>query len=98
MILIAFVALLAAGLGYVLVPRFGAVGFLVAAFLAFAAQFGWNSATGFEGLPWSESLAFFNDSLASYFGYNAQITYRAFAGPLAALGLTSVWALKSQRT
>ena len=90
MVLIAAVSVLAALLGVFLVPRLGALGFIIAAILVFAAQFGWNAATGYEGLPWADSLVFFNNSLSSYFGYNAQITYRAFAIPLAVLGLASV--------
>lgn len=87
MIVVFGVSILAVVLGTVLPLSWGALGFLGAAALLFLVQAGINTATGFEGIPISDSLLLFNDSYLSYVGFNLQITYRSFALPL--LGLAA---------
>ena len=71
--------------GMALPLRWGLLGFLGAAALLFLVHFGALVARGFEGASLEESLLLFNGSYATYLGFNAQITYRAFAVPLLAL-------------
>ncbi len=76
----------------VVVPLWWSVwGFLGAAALLFVAQVLVNAAGGYAGSPLSESLLLFGGSWVSYLGFNAQITYRAFALPLLVLGAVIIW-------
>lgn len=97
MIVTVLTCLLAAGLGWVLVPRTGVWGFALAALIAFLAQLAWRLAQGFEGLPWDETLALFNDSFLAYFGWSAQVTWRAFAAPALVLGIAGLIAQERNR-
>ncbi|WP_299367154.1 hypothetical protein [uncultured Tateyamaria sp.] len=98
MILLSF--MIAAGLtaGAILPLRWGVWGFVGAAAVLFLAQALVNTATGFEGIPISESLLLFNDSYLSYVGFNLQITYRAFALPLLALAIPFIFRLARSHT
>ena len=82
---------LAAILGWVTPLRWGVAGFLGAAALCYGVHFGMLTAMGFEGLPLQESLLLFEGSLSAYLGFNAQVAYRAFAGPLVLLAALMIW-------
>ncbi|WP_424970853.1 hypothetical protein [Dinoroseobacter sp. S76] len=88
--LVAGMSVLALGLAFAIPLRWGVIGYLAAAAMLFVLQFGVNAASGFEGASIEESLLLFNGSLLSYLGFNVQITYRAFALPLLALGAAMV--------
>ena len=89
-LVIAAIGLIVGGL----IPlRFGVWGFLGAAVAIFAVLFGINAASGFAGASIEESLLLFNGSWVSYFGFNLQITYRAFALPLLALATPFIFRL-----
>ncbi|WP_170565158.1 hypothetical protein [Ruegeria atlantica] len=77
-------------LGLIQPLRWGLLGFLGAVVVLFLTQFGVNAGSGFEGTTWEESLILFEGSLASYIGFNLQITARAFALPLFALAVVFV--------
>ena len=81
---------LALVLGLIQPLRWGLLGFLGAVVVLFLTQFGVNTGSGFEGTTWEESLILFEGSLASYIGFNLQITARAFALPLFALAAVFV--------
>jgi len=89
--ILAAITIFALVLGVLTPVRWGAFGFLAAASVLFLAQATINTATGFEGIPISESLLLFNDSYLSYVGFNLQITYRAFALPLLALAIPLIF-------
>ncbi|MEM8731679.1 MAG: hypothetical protein AAGF79_17360 [Pseudomonadota bacterium] len=72
-------------------------GYVAAALLLFLIQAAINTSMGFAGTSLEESLLLFNGSVASYIGYNLQITYRAFALPLFALALPLVFRLHKGR-
>ncbi|MEP4246460.1 hypothetical protein [Tateyamaria sp.] len=93
MILLIAITILAAILGAVLPLRWGVFGFLAATVLLFLTQAIINTATGFEGIPITDSLLLFNDSYAGYVGFNLQITYRAFALPMLALAVPFIFRL-----
>lgn len=93
MIMLVFTAALAFVLAALTPTRLGVIGFLLAALVLFAVPLGLNAASGFEGVPISESLELFGGSYASYFGFNLQITFRAFAGPLLILSAVYVFRL-----
>ncbi|MEM8577565.1 MAG: hypothetical protein AAGF60_06905 [Pseudomonadota bacterium] len=95
--LVAGICVLALACGAVMPLRWGVFGFLGMAMLLFAVQTGINTATGFEGTPIAESLLLFNDDWAAYLGFNLQITYRAFAGPLLVLGGVLIFRLSRTR-
>ncbi|MEO0389560.1 MAG: hypothetical protein AAF218_01330 [Pseudomonadota bacterium] len=83
--------------GVFLPLRWGAVGYLGVAALLFVVQVGVHTATGFDGAPIEETLILFNGSWPSFIGFNAQITYRAFALPLIALAVPLIWRLSRSR-
>ncbi|KEJ91083.1 hypothetical protein [Sulfitobacter donghicola] len=83
----------ALAVGIFLPLRWHLWGFLAASAALFIAQAGVSTAGGYEGLPFAETLVFFNESWASYVGYNLQLTYRAFALPLFALAVPFVFRL-----
>ena len=78
-------------LGGIVPLRWGVFGFIGAAALLFVAQVVVNAAGGYAGSPLSESLLLFGGSWVSYIGFNAQITYRAFAVPVLVLGAVIIW-------
>ncbi|WP_341368522.1 hypothetical protein [Yoonia sp. BS5-3] len=80
-------------LGACLPLRWGLIGFLSSVFLLFALQAGINVAGGFAGASIEESLLLFNGSYLSYLGFNLQITYRAFTGPILALTIPFIFRL-----
>jgi len=86
---------LAAALGILRPLGKGIVGFLASAAVLFFLQFLARTGSGFEGLPLSESIALFEDSWVAYFGFNAQVTYRAFALPLLVLAIFTIIAMGS---
>ena len=92
------VAALALGAALVLPLKWGLWGFFAAASAIFALQVGVNFVAGFAGASLEESLLLFNGSWASYFGYNLQITYRAFALPLLALAAPLIFRLSRARS
>ncbi|NOD90583.1 MULTISPECIES: hypothetical protein [unclassified Ruegeria] len=85
---------LALVLGLILPLRWGVVGFLGAVAVLFLCLFGVSASSGFEGASWEESLILFEGSVASYIGFNLQITARAFALPLLVLAVVVVWRFK----
>lgn len=91
MILLVGMIVAAFAIGLILPARWGVWGFIGAALILFVVQAGINTATGFEGIPISDSLLLFNDSYLSYVGFNVQITYRAFALPLLALAVPFIY-------
>ncbi|MDA9208268.1 hypothetical protein N9O61_05210 [Octadecabacter sp.] len=91
MILLLGISIAALGLGAVMPLRWGIIGFIAAAALLFVAQVLINAAGGYAGSPLDESLLLFGGSWVSYIGFNAQITYRAFALPLLILGAIVIW-------
>lgn len=93
MIFTLVIVVLALIAGFLLPLRFGVWGYLLVAFVLFALQVAINTASGFGGTPVSESLQLFNNSWTSYFGFNLQITYRAFALPLLALAVPLIFRL-----
>lgn len=93
MTLLIAITILALLLGAKLPLRWGVFGYLAAAALLFLIQAVINTATGFEGIPITDSLLLFNDSYAGYVGFNLQITYRAFAPPLLALAVPFIFRL-----
>lgn len=97
MIFLAISSAVAGVLGLFVVPRLGVLGFVLAALLTFAVQLGLNLSDLYEGFDWAGTMAFFNDSLGAYLGYEAKVTYRASAVPMAVLGLASVIGLGRQR-
>lgn len=78
---------------FFLPTHWGAAGFLGAALSLFVLHAGLNTAMGFAGTSIEESLLLFNGSWMSYFGFNLQITYRAFTLPLLAVAAGYVWRL-----
>lgn len=90
MMTVVFVTLVAGVLGFVLTPRWGVWGYLVAAGLSFALLVGIKTVGGFNGGSIEESLLLFNGSFAAYLGFNLQVSYRAFALPLLVLGAVAV--------
>ncbi|MCE8005575.1 hypothetical protein [Aestuariivita sp.] len=82
---------LAAIVAWILPLRWGVLGFLGAALGLFVVHFAALSAMGFEGEPLSESLLLFGGSWVAYFGFNAQVAYRAFALSALVLGAVVVW-------
>ncbi|GFE49918.1 hypothetical protein So717_16710 [Roseobacter cerasinus] len=97
MILTLAVSTAALAFGVLMPLRWGLPGFLNAAVTLFLAQFVLHSALGFEGSSIEESLLLFNGSWSAYLGFNAQITYRAFALPLLLLSAPLVWRLSKAR-
>lgn len=91
MIVLGLVTVAALSLAWVMPLNWGLAGFLGAVALLFALQVALNTAVGFEGTSVSESLLLFNGSWLSYFGFNIQVTYRAFALPLLALATVMIW-------
>ena len=91
MILLIVVSIASLVLGLIMPLRWGVLGFVGAAALVFVAQVVINAAGGYAGSPLDESLLLFGGSWVSYIGFNAQITYRAFAIPLLALGGAIIW-------
>lgn len=91
MVLLGIITLAALVMGGLMPLRWGAVGFVGAALLLFIVQVTANVLGGYAGSPLSESLLLFGGSWVSYVGFNAQITYRAFAVPLLALGAVIIW-------
>lgn len=98
MTLLIAITVLALIFGFFLPLRWGYIGYVAATILLFLAQALINTATGFEGIPISESLLLFNDSYLSYVGFNLQITYRAFTLPLLALATSFIFRLARSRT
>lgn len=95
MTLIFIIIALAAG---VFMPvRWGVAGFLAASIALFTALVAINAASGFAGASIEESLLLFNGSYLSYFGFNLQISYRAFAGPIFAFALPLIYRLSLRR-
>ncbi|MEO0632822.1 MAG: hypothetical protein AAFY52_01650 [Pseudomonadota bacterium] len=80
--------------GLLLPLRAGVIGFVAMAALLFLAMAGINTARGFEGTSIEESLLLFNNSWVAYIGFNAQITYRAFALPLLALAFPFIYRME----
>lgn len=80
--------------GLLLPLRTGVIGFVAMAALLFLAMAGINTARGFEGTSIEESLLLFNNSWAAYIGFNAQITFRAFALPLLALAVPFIYRMR----
>lgn len=89
--LVAVISALALALGILMPLSWGVLGFLGSAALLFFIQAGVNAGSGFAGASIEESLLLFNGSHASYLGFNAQITYRAFALPLLILSTVLVY-------
>ena len=95
MILTGISTALAALLGWALVPRWSAPGFVLAAVILLALHMAVLTLGGFEGSSWEESLLLFNGSVAAFLGFNFQVSYRALALPIFVLGLVSVWRIRS---
>ncbi len=93
MMLSVAIAVVALAVGSVMPTRWGVYGFLAAAAGLFLVQFAVNAGTGFAGSSLEESLLLFIGSVASYLGFNLQITTRAFALPLLALALPVIFRL-----
>ena len=91
MILVGIITIAALVLGGLMPLRWGVVGFVGAAAVLFIAQVVVNALGGYAGSPLSESLLLFGGSWVSYVGFNAQITFRAFAVPLLVLGAVIIW-------
>lgn len=91
------ISVLALILGIVMPLRWGIWGYLAGATLAFLVQFGINASGGFAGASLEDSLLLFNGSLVGYLGFNLQITYRAFAGPLLALSAAVIYRMSLRR-
>lgn len=73
-------------LGVTLPLRSAIWGFLTATVFIFITQVVINTSRGFAGETISDSIElYFNGDFISYLGYNAQITYRGFMGPLLVL-------------
>lgn len=94
MTLILAITAMALFLGLILPLRWGVFGFLAGVAVLFLAQFGMNASRGFEGTSWDETLILFEGSVASYIGFNLQITARAFALPLLVLAVVVVGRFK----
>ncbi|PSL18666.1 hypothetical protein [Shimia abyssi] len=90
MTLILAISVFAIVLGGILPLRWGVIGFLAAVLTLFLCQFGWNTASGFEGSSWDESLLLFNGSVVSFLGFNLQITARGFVLPLLLISTLTV--------
>ncbi len=84
-------------LGAILPKRWGVFGFLGAAVLLFAIQAGVSTANGFAGSSIEESLLLFNGSWLSFIGFNALVTYRAFAPVLLALAVPIIFRLRASK-
>ncbi|WP_422050665.1 hypothetical protein [Shimia sp.] len=95
--LVAGISVAALVTGILLPLRWGVYGFVGGAAVLFLMQVGINSAGGFAGASFEESLLLFNGSYLSYFGFNLQISYRAFAAPLLALALPIIYRLSLRR-
>jgi hypothetical protein len=80
--------------GAVLPLRWGVWGLLGACAVLFLVHAGVNTARGYEGIPFEETLLLFNDSWVSYVGYNLQITYRAFVLPVLGVAVPLVFRLR----
>ncbi|MEL6099823.1 MAG: hypothetical protein AAFR68_00765 [Pseudomonadota bacterium] len=79
------------------VPRSLATsGYLIAVLVVFLSDFLIRSLSGFAGKDFEESLLLFGGSYAAYFGFNAQVTYRAFALPLLVLSAVFVYRLSRE--
>ncbi|MGR3512714.1 MAG: hypothetical protein ACU0GG_08100 [Paracoccaceae bacterium] len=91
--LLLLICLAAAVLGVVIPARWGVLGFVGSAALLFVIFAGINAASGFARTSIEESLLLFNGSWVSYLGFNAQITYRAFAPVLLALAVPLIYRL-----
>ena len=91
MVILGIVTLAALVLGALMPLRWGVLGFIGAAVILFVSQVVINAAGGYAGSPLSESLLLFGGSWVSYIGFNAQITYRAFAVPMLVLGAVIIW-------
>lgn len=91
MITLMISTLVSAALALFMPLRWGVWGFFAAVVLVFVLQAGINTAMGFEGTSWEESLLLFNGSIVSYIGFNLQITYRAFMLPLLVLSAILIW-------
>lgn len=94
MVLVAAMTGLSVILGAALPVRWRIFGFLGAAAFLFLVQFLVNAASGFAGSSIEDSLLLFNGSYLAYLGFNLQITYRAFAGPLLALAATFIFRVR----
>lgn len=84
----------ALALGWFIPVRWGVFGFLGAACVLFVLQVGIHTSMGFGGTSLEDSLLLFNGSYAAFVGFNVQITYRAFAFPLLALGVALIIRLR----
>ncbi|MEM9966830.1 MAG: hypothetical protein AAF755_01880 [Pseudomonadota bacterium] len=89
--------LTAAVAGFLLPTRWGILGFVACVAALFLLQVSVQTARGYEGIAFEETLLLFNNSWASYIGYNFQITYRAFAAPMMVLALVFIFRLMRQR-
>ncbi len=89
--MLAGMTLAALVLGVFLPLRWGFWGFLGAAAALFVVQAGIRTAGGYEGLAFADTMLLFNNSWASYVGYNLQVTNRAFALPLFVFAAPFVW-------
>ncbi len=91
LIIITFAAL---AVGMIVPTRWGLWGFIAAAALIFTAQVAINTSQGFAEASISDSIQlYFNGDFFAYLGYNAKITYRAFAGPLLVLAGLMIYRL-----
>ena len=94
MVIVGVIIVAALALGILMPLRWGVVGFVGVSALLFVVQVLINAAGGYAGSPLSESLLLFGGSWVSYIGFNAQITYRAFAVPLLVLAAIIIWRLR----
>ena len=94
MVIVGVIIVAALVLGILMPLRWGVVGFVGVSALLFVVQVLINAAGGYAGSPLSESLLLFGGSWVSYIGFNAQITYRAFAVPLLVLAAIIIWRLR----
>jgi hypothetical protein len=94
MFILSIVLMAALVLGLLIPTRFGVLGFIGATAILFFAQVAMNTAMGFAGSSIADSLLLFNGSYAAYVGFNAQITYRAFALPELLLALAFIARLR----
>lgn len=87
------VSLVAFVLGIVVPIRWGVWGFIGFSLLFFMVMAAVKTSIGFGGPSIKDSLVLFNDSWASYIGFNIQVTYRAFAPVLLALSVPFIFRL-----
>lgn len=91
--LVIIVALVAFVLGIVMPLRWGVFGYFGFSLLFFVVMAAVKTSIGFGGPSINDSLALFNNSWASYIGFNIRVTYRAFALVILALSVPFIFRL-----